>query len=368
VKRCLAVAVVVVAGMTACGSSSSSLSPAFLRRATAALGHGAITHVVWMQPTGSANIDLRTGKSTPTGTREEIWTNTSGTKVHVVEGNAHRVTGDLLVPQDAARIKRLGPAAGGFLSLATFWSGFRTLLASPDLEPPARGTFGGRSVFWLRFKPVAPSAENPHPARRAIALDAHSYAPVDFRLTGLGFPYDERILVFKTIPYSSSDFRREGPSLLSNAIWNGPPGWGESVAGHAPLTARGGVRRAPWLSAGKTAGGLKLHLAHWLTATRPHRPAIHGIELVYGYNRQASELFGPTTVDELPKGDPADDWSAIPPDSINVEGSGTTGPNNTRVTEWTGYMKVGNVFITIDTVKGKRVLLAIARNLRRSPA
>ena len=83
---------------------------------------------------------------------------------------------------------------------------------------------------------------------------------------------------------------------------------------------------------------------------------------------RASESMTLTTVDELPKGDPADDWNAIPSGSIDIEGSDTTGPNNNRETEWTGYMKIGNVYITIDTIKGKRVLLAIARNLRRTPA
>jgi hypothetical protein len=364
VKRCLVLGVVAVAGLTACGSSSS-LAPAFLRRATAAIGNGPITHVVWLEPTGSANINVRTGKSTPAGTREEMWANASGSKMHLVESNGQRITGDLLLPQDEARIKRAGPAEGGLEALATFWTGFRKMLGSPDTEPPTRGTFEGRSVYWLRFKPIAPSARDPHPPSRALALDAHSYAPVDFRLTGLGFPYDMRIIVFNTIPYSPSDFRREGPSLLTSANLNGGSSWRENVAGHAPLTAHGAFRRAPWLSAGNKAGGLKLHLAHWLTAWPKHRPAVHGVELVYGYTRHGPESWMPTTVDELPKGDPAQDWNDIPPGSINVEGASGTGPGNT---EWTGYMKIGKVYITINTIKGRRVLLAIARNLRRSPA
>lgn len=361
-KRCLVLGVVAVAGLTACGSSSS-LSPAFVRRATAALGSGPIIHVVWAVPAGAVDVNLRTGKSAPAyGGLGEIWTNTSGSKVHLVF-REHRVTGDLLLPQDGARVKRAGPIAGGFLSLASFWASFRPLLTSPDLEPPVRGTFEGRPVYWLRLKPVAPSAEQPHPPTRELALDAHSYVPVDFRLRGVGFPFDERILVFKTIPYRSSDFRREGPSLLTPANLNGPSGWEEGVAGRVPLTMRGAVRRAPWLSAGNVAGGLKLHMAHWLTARPKRGPAVHGVELVYGYTHNGI----PTTVDELPKGDPADGWSDIPAGSIKIEGATGTGSNNIPDTEWTGYMKLGKLYITIDTVKRRSVLLAIARSLRRVP-
>jgi hypothetical protein len=365
-KRCSTlVCVIATLTLTACGSSSA-LSPAFIRRATAALGSGPIIHAVWAEPTGAVNVNLRTGKSTPSeGMRGAIWTTMSGSRVHIVESNAHRVVGDLLLPQDAARMKRAGPVATGWTSLVSFWASFRALLRSPDLEAPSRGTFDGRPVLWLRFKPTAPTAEIPHPPTQALALDAHSYEPVDFRLAGLGVPFDERILVFKSIPYRPSDFRREGPSLLSRANLNGPTSWDEGVAGHVPLTTRGAVRRPPWLSAGKTAGGLELHIAHWLWARPKRGPTVHGVELVYGYARYGPESLTPTTVDELPKGDPADGWNSIPPGSIKLE-SATSGGNEPGDTEWTGYMKKDKLYITIDTIRGRRALLAIARHLTRS--
>jgi len=128
------------------------------------------------------------------------------------------------------------------------------------------------------------------------------------------------------------------------------------------------------LTAGKTVAGLRLGAAIPLTATRKHKPTIHGIELVYGGVKQGLAAANSTTVDELPRGDPMENWKNIPAGSIQIEtsqGSGSSEtiahphPRNTTFTDWTGHLTKDKLYVTIDTTKGERALLAIARNLRR---
>ena len=184
VKHRVLLGVIAVAGLTACGSSSS-LSPAFLRRATAALGNGPITHVVWLQPTGSANINLRTGKSTPTGTREEIWTNTSGSTVHLVA--RRRPSGH-----------RRSPSAAGCCPYQAAWPvGRRLLVARYLLERlshtahkprsraadarDVRGPFGrlaslqARHAIGRKLAPAHAGARSRCAQLRAGRLPAHGF-------------------------------------------------------------------------------------------------------------------------------------------------------------------------------------------------
>jgi hypothetical protein len=371
-RSTILLAVVAAVALTACGSSSSQAHPRFVQRAVAALGVGPIMHVVTELPTGTVNVNLETGERTPSVIREELWTDRAGRRIHLVMSEGGRVVGDLLLPRDAGTSKTAFPPDPG-PGIASFWTHYSAALKSGAAALEKRGHIRGRPVYWLRYKSAPPSAKIPHPPTFEVALDAHSYKPILSRTTFNGRHYDERILVARAIPYDTADFRRQGPGLLTSASLQGTSSWQTGTSSSQPFATRTTVH-APWLTAGQTVAGLRLGAAIPLTTTRKHEPTIHGIELVYGGVEHGLAAESSTTVDELPRGDPVEDWKSIPADSIQVEvsqGSGSSAtaahphPRNTTFTDWTGRLTKDNLYITIDTTKGERVLLAIARNLRR---
>jgi hypothetical protein len=372
-----ALAIVLVGlGTTACGSSARQAHPAFVRRAVAALGVGPIMHVVIEQPTGMTNVNLRTGRSAASVVREELWTDRTGHRIHLVMSEDGRVVGDLLLPRDAARntsTSQFPPDPAP--ALASFWTGYRAALKSGSAELDGRGTLRGRPVYWLRFKPAHPSGPVSHPPTLRIALDAHSYEPVLVRTTFNGRHFDERILAAKAIRYDPADFRGRGPNFFASARLQGNSSWETGTSTSHPYATPNGSVRPPWLTAGKTVARLELGAVIPLTATRKHKPAIHGVELVYGPIEDGLAGTSSTTVDELPRGDPSEDWNSIPADSVQVEmsrGQSTSEsvahphPRTTTVKDWTGYMRKNDLYIKIDTPKGERALLDLARGLHRA--
>ena len=361
---------VVVVALTACGSSSRQTHPGFVRRAVAALGVGPIMHVVTEQPTGTVDVNLKTGRSTASVWRDELWTDQRGHRLHLVVSEGGRAVGDLLLPQDAAKSKNAFPPNPG-RALASFWTGYRAALKSGGAELDGRGTIRGRPVYWLRFKSASPSTSVPHPPTLEIAVDRRSYKPILSRTTFDGRRYDERILVTKAIPYSSADFRREGPSLLAGAILHGNS-WSTGTSTSHPRASPKTTVDAPWLTAGESVARLKLGAVNPLTARRKQKPSVHGIELVYGPAEDGLAATRSTTIDELPRADPSIDWKSIPADSIQVEvskGFSTSAtvahphPRNTSFKQWTGHLEKDNLYITINTLKGERALLDLARSL-----
>jgi len=331
-------------------------------------------HVVTEQPTGTVYVNLETGKKTPSVIREELWTDRDARRIHLVMSEGGQVVGDLLLPQDAARSKTAFPPDPG-LALASFWTHYSAALRSGAATLDKRGHIRGRPVYWLRYKSAPPTAKTPHlhPSTLEVAVDAHSYRPILSRTTFNGRHYDERILAARAIGYHAADFRRQGPSLLASTSLQGTSSWQTGTSSSRPFATQTTVH-PPWLTAGKTVAGLRLGAAIPLTATRKHKPTIHGIELVYGGVKQGLAAANSTTVDELPRGDPMENWKNIPAGSIQIEtsqGSGSSEtiahphPRNTTFTDWTGYLTKDKLYVTIDTTKGERALLAIARNLRR---
>lgn len=360
-RRRIAVRLAVVAAAAAAGIvaflAAPQGQPAIIGRALAAIGDGPIMHVVTEFGSGAVYVDLKTGQRTVQVLREELWADQQLHHVHLVLSLNGRVIGDLLYPQDAQTGASAGSPDPAFLAL---WTGYRAALQNGTATLAGRGTVAGHHVYWLRFK-----ATSQDQATMEVAVDAHSYKPILYRTSANGIHIDQRILVAKAIPYSSTDFKRQGPSLLgsntsSSGFSTGP------INPSAPPTT---VVHAPWLTAGTTVAGLKLRSATTLTVTTSKHKSIQGLELVYG--QLENGMSGPlsATIDELPQPDEPQKWSHIPADSIQItvgeESSGSGSPHSKTSTHklWTGTLKKDNVYLTITTPEGEHALLTIARSL-----
>ena len=134
--------------------------------------------------------------------------------------------------------------------------------------------------------------------------------------------------------------------------------------------------RAPWLTAGPTASGLKLNGVNPFHASKKIdgvMKTVPGIEIVYGpmlHGLIAGDLA--TTVDELPVRDQSTDWRDIPAGSIEVQVSKDSGFDenaahpqgiNKTATVWNGYLKKDGYYVALTTYKGMAALLALARAL-----
>jgi hypothetical protein len=365
---------VFVAVLAACGSSRSTRESRVVNRAVAAIGSGSVMHVVWEMPTGNTFVDLKTGARTPSLLRGELWTDSEAHRVHLVEGRSGRVGYEELLPQDAPRNPKAFPPDPA-ASLAAEWLGFRAFLKTAAAV--YAGTVRGRRVDWLRFPSGA--VINGRRDTRYVAVDAKSYEPILFRtsLTGkhTSTHFDERIVLDKAIPYSSADFKRMKPvrkarGHLRNGHWS-DSGIYATVA-HPPGT----TVRAPWLTAGPTASGLKLNGVNPFHASKKIdgvMKTVPGIEIVYGpmlHGLIAGDLA--TTVDELPVRDQSTDWRDIPAGSIEVQVSKDSGFDenaahpqgiNKTATVWNGYLKKDGYYVALTTYKGMAALLALARAL-----
>src|SRR5207248_3000941 len=119
------------------------------------------------------------------------------------------------------------------------------------------------------------------------------------------------------------------------------------------------VVRAPWLTAGAKVVELPLAAVNSLTATARGR-TLHGVVLIYGdVNRALAQL----KIEQLRRPEDPDFWTAIPPHAVAIQ-TGQLGVGKGRRTQWTGSVVKDGVYATIETVKGEKALLAVARALR----
>jgi hypothetical protein len=367
--------------LASCGASHSAADSRVIDRAVAAMGSGPILHIVWESPTGNSFINLRTGARTASFEREELWTDRQAHRVHLLLSDGGRVIGDELLPQDASRRKN-GALPDPGSSYAAEWLSYPAALKTGVFV--GRGKVQGHRVDWLRFK--SSQLRSGERVTREIAVGADSYSPVLFRASFSGnhshTHFDQRILVAKAMPYSSADFEREGPVLNTQGNGNSEPGsggWSSSGTSATITNPPATGVHAPFLTAGATAGGLKLGGVNRLSASKRingKKEKVHGVEIVYGpmlHGLVAGDLS--TTVDELPKPDNSTDWRAIPNGSIETQVSEESGfsqsvsdPKGRTTHEklWTGNLEKGGFYITINTYKGMAALLAIARSLHRA--
>jgi hypothetical protein len=357
-----AVLAAVVAAAIAAFLAAPQGRPGIIDHALAAVGDGPIMHVVTELPSGAVDVDLKTGRRSPLIFREELWVDRQLHHFHLVLSQNGRVVGDILYPQDAGSGTSVGSPSPGFLAL---WTGYRAALQNGTARLAGRGLVAGRHVYWLRFASNGQDA-----ATMEVAVDAHTYKPVVFRVSANGVHIDQRILVAKAIAYDPADFRRRGHNLSGGS---GSVSMGTSTGPVNPYAPPTTVVHAPWLTAGKTVAGLKLGSVTPLsvtTSSNGKKRSIKGLELVYGPLRHGGNGPLSTTVDELPRADEPQKWSSIPAGSVRIEvgeessGSGSGSSSSHKL--WTGYLERDGLYVTITTRKGESALLAIARSLRRA--
>jgi hypothetical protein len=321
--------------------------PGVVDRALAAIGDGRVLHLRYRMPTGVVLVDLKTGRRTVQMFETEIWYDRDTRRLHFLERAQGRVA-DIVLPDDLKkgdmyRPKTLDPA---FAALTT---GYRTALANGDAKLERSGTVDGHSVYWLRFRTTQAGT-----AGTEVAIDRRTYKPVLIREDlGHGRHMDQHVLVAETTAYRASDFKRLGPNVFALELAGG----GSSTMNIPPSRP---VVRSPWLTAGPRVAGLRLTAVNPSTEkTRGH--TFRGVQLIYGpVNRGPYQL----TIEEM--GRPADlyTWRDIPRGAVAVQAGGEASSGRGQQEEWTGYVVKHGVYVTIQTLRGERAVLAVARALR----
>jgi hypothetical protein len=348
----LAVAAAVLAAVLAAPQGGPS---GVLGRALAAVGDGPIIHVVTEMPSGGAYVNLKTGHRTAQIFREELWADRKLDRFHLVLSVNGRVVGDLLWPADAREgVSPIAPENPAFVAL---WTGYRNALKDGTVTLAGRGDVDGRRIYWLRFNSASNNEE-----QNEVAVDARTYEPVLYRYSFNGRHVDQRIVIARTTAYRASEFKRRGPSLAGGSTSEG----GMSPAPYNPSAPPPAVVRAPWLTAGKAVGGLKLQRAlpsSAYTTVKGKRTTFKGFELTYGTRLGAGGPRNATTVDEYRRPPDSNEWRFIPAGSVQIQTGEESGSGGTHTT-WTGNLKKDGIYLTISTPKSERALLAIARALR----
>ena len=326
-------------------------------KALAAIGSGPIMHVVTEAPSGLTYVNLKTGHRTSPVFREELWADRQADRFHLVLSLNGRVLGDVLWPQDSG--SGTTPFAADNPAFVALWTGYRTALKNGAVTLAGRGTFRGHAVYWLRFK-----ATSQTPARYEVGVDVRTFKPVVYRTVANGRRFDQRILVAKATAYRAADFKRRGPSLVGA----GSTSQGGSATAPVPVGPSAPpppVVHAPWLTAGTSVVGLQLRSAESLTVSstiRGKHTSVTGIELTYGPLRHGAPSPLTTTIDELPRPDDPRPWRYIPAGTIQIQRGEESGSGGSH-TLWTGQLRKHGLYITIETPRGERALLEIARAL-----
>jgi len=317
-----------------------------LDRALAAIGEGRVLHVVTRSPTGSVLVDLKSGRRVVETYESEVWADRQSNRFHVLIRVDGRIAGDA-VGRIAAR--KTEPA------FAALWSGYRQALANGTAKLERTGSIDGRRVYWLRFR-----SQQAGVLGTEVAVDRRTYKPVVFRAhVSPTHHLDSRVLVAETTLFRGSDFRRRGPSVRTS----GTSSIGSSSSFPAQGPRRPPVVRAPWLTPGKIAAGLRLVFTGRTTERSTQGRTAHGFQLVYG---TVSGTVHSLDIDEYIRPLDASAWKSIPHGWIRVQQGETSDQHGTHA-NWTGSLVKRGVYVTIETGRGERAVLATARALHRAP-
>ncbi|MCW2963700.1 MAG: hypothetical protein JWO17_952 [Actinomycetia bacterium] len=233
--------VVAAAAVGLVGPWSSSRG-GVLQRALAAVSTRSVLHVVLVSPIPETqNVDLRTGKATPTMLRVETWFDAGrALRKSVVTRNGTQTAVELATPQgvwsESGRVPtcawiaahpaqatklRVSCSASGHNAptprhlaearptadpaLAAFITGYRQSLRSGRARSLGPGHVGRRAVYWITFD--VSSATTPRSER--VAIDRHTYQPVLVQTVTdgqAGVP--ARVEKIGSIAYTPSLFKR----------------------------------------------------------------------------------------------------------------------------------------------------------------
>jgi hypothetical protein len=301
------------------------------------MGKGAVMHIVVRSAPGYRFVRLEGGRSFKPTDDWEFWSDRSLKQDHSIVRERGRIVEEDLHSDEAER--RVGVPDPAYAGL---WAGSRPAFASGTAKLIGKGTIYGHRVYWLRFAyPDAPGAST------RVAVDRDSYRPIAFWrfVNGGHFPL-ERVLLARTEPFAASDFRRLTPLRLpSKSSSSG------SIPGPAELSK-------PWLTAGRSIGGLKLRSAVPATVKAARRTS-HGVQLFYGSPRGSKSI----QIDE--EQTPADPTGlAIPAGYVRILPTQEPSYIPDAHTVWMGALEANGVYVSILTKLGRDALLAAARALK----
>jgi hypothetical protein len=290
-----------------------------LQRALAAVSTRSVLHVVLVSPIPETqNVNLRTGKATPTMLRVETWFDAGrALRKSVVTRNGTRTAVELATPQgiwsesgrvptcawiaahpaQAARLRVSCSASGRNAptprqlaearpaadpALAAFITGYRQSLRSGRARSLGPGQVGGRAVYWIAFN--VSSATTPRSER--VAVDRETYRPVLVQTVTdgqAGVP--ARVETIGSIAYAPSLFKR--PTLARPQ----PAAGQVAKTHHVPRAAAEAALRGHARSLGASFASLPLVDARIDRLTTGYgplsgRPFTHGrgVAFIYGDN------------------------------------------------------------------------------------
>jgi hypothetical protein len=238
----VAAVAVVAAGAVALVGPWSTSRGGVLQKALAAVSARSVLHVVLVSPIPETqNVNLRTGRATPTILRVETWFDAErALRKTVVTRNATQTAVELATPQgvwsDSGRVPtcawiaahpaqatklRVSCSASGYNAptprqlaearpaedpaLAAFITGYRQSLRSGRARSLGPGHVGSRAVYWITFD--IGNAKAPRSER--VAVDRHTYRPVLVQTVSYGQAgIAARVAEIGSIAYAPSLFKR----------------------------------------------------------------------------------------------------------------------------------------------------------------
>ena len=321
-------------------------------RALAAIGSGPVVHVIAEAPTGVVDVNLRTGRRSASTYRLELWVDRGFTRFHFIMRYRGKLAVDVLYPQDAKRGATPGSVDPAFAAL---WVGYRQALAGGEAKVVRKGVAYGRPVYWLRFRAGAASS-----APSEVAVDAHTFKPVVYRVHNGSITVDQHILLAETIPFDTRDFRRRGPAPQESVSAGG----GSITSGSS--TTPSTTVPSGWLVADEKVVNHRLASVEPFTTTTGHTTVV-GIRLVYGPLRHGVATDRATTIEELRLPDDPRLWAHIPSGVIEIQQGETSTSNGPSFTTWTGHLRSHARYVTITSTAGDAAVIAIAKSLRPVP-
>jgi hypothetical protein len=326
--------------------------PSLADRALAAIGDGPIVHAVLRFKVPGHRIELATGRAAPIVRTAETWADDrKGLLLSVV-----RQDGQVL----GRHTSRIQPDVFYPLSLAAL---YRDGLEQGKVQKIRDGVVRGKPVIWVAYSRRGLTVES--------ALDAETYVPLVMRYVRGGRVFMQLdVLQMNTVGGNAVQFgdpdSDEGSTGEEGVIQVpvGPPGRDELASAGRALS-----RRPFWL--GRSYAGLRLtsiYVESAATSAGGRRVTARIVRLEYG----GHSPLPPFILEEisLRRGEDflrAQGEVAPPPGYLDLDGPSTTSIGNREFRRWTGTLRRGGLYVTIEAGSRSLVLKA-TRSLRSAPA
>jgi hypothetical protein len=334
-----------------------------LDRAAAAIGNGAVVHVVVESGWGGTLVDLRSGARTTLHGQDELWYDPER-GVRDVSSFDGVIQSESVYPP--GRVPYLDKALAG---LAT---GYRDALRNGSARVLAPAVVDGKPVYWIRVDTqLLPDASDgkEHEWAHDVAVSRSDYRPVATRETrdGNASPDgDSTIVSLETLPAGSGDFARSVPDRNGIAMSSEHVGTLEPAQATAALGAT-----AVW--AGEHVAGLDLarvwkdeRREGYDARTRTWQKTYSGVSLWYGEAPPSFAGAFPAGAVSTPFVRVAESLTLDDGFQRGVRGYSPPEGSLLVVGRTIGLMQIGGVHVALEA-SSEDVLVAAARALTPIP-